>query len=182
MSAVMGRKQGRRLSGSLTEDKAFQKRITGQPVGAMHSTASDFSGRKQALQARRAVRIGMDTSHLVMRAGRDGNPFFCHVDIVTQARRIDRRKPLLDERRTQVRRIQIHVTGSGGGHFRPNRTGDNVSGRQLRSRMVPSHEQFAFDIAKATAFSSNGFGEKERGTRRKVECRRMKLDEFHVFQ
>src|ERR1700722_9636914 len=85
------------LTAARTEDQAFEKRIAGQAIGAVHAGAGSLSRGVEAGQGSAAPKIGFDTAHHVMRGGADGSDVPREIDSVAHASGVDAGETLFDE-------------------------------------------------------------------------------------
>ena len=87
------RRPGHRAARARAEHQAFEQRIAGEAVRAVHARARHLARGKQPGHRRAAVEIGFDAAHHVVRCRPDRNEIAREIEPCLQTRRGDHRKP-----------------------------------------------------------------------------------------
>src|ERR1022692_4230752 len=96
------------LSSPCSVHQAFQQRIAGQPVGAVHAGTSHLPSGVETGQGSLPAEIGAHSAHSVVRRGTNGNQFGGNVDVVLHARGVNGGETFAHAVGMQVGEVEIH--------------------------------------------------------------------------
>ncbi len=143
-------------AGARAIHQAFEQRVAGQPVGAVHSGTGGLARGVESGQAGAPVQIRAHAAHGVMRRRPHRDQVGADVDVVLQAGGVDAREARCQVVGIEMRQVEVHhrvgqvrdleLVGDGAGH--------HVARRQFRHLVVLGHEANHLYVAQVRAFSA----------------------------
>ncbi len=135
------------------EDEAFEQRVAGQSVGAVHARACDLAGGEQSGNRRSSVEIGLHPAHDVMRCGTHWNPIAREVEAGPPAHFRDQREPLMNKVSIQSFQRQVHRLIRAP-TFTDDRSRNPVARCEIRGSLISAHERLTRPIHQLRSFST----------------------------
>ena len=168
--------------GAVRTDQGFEEGIARESVGTVESGAGDLPDGIESGQFRDTVHGGDHAAALVMGGRDDRDGFADDVQTQFQASRVNGGEMLPDEGCGTVRQVEIHTRGPRPLHFRIDRAGNDVAGRQFGPCIIAIHETVSVGPPQQASFAANRFGNEEVFGLRVEEAGGVELNEFHVLQ
>ncbi|MPN29153.1 hypothetical protein SDC9_176604 [bioreactor metagenome] len=129
--------------GGTAHHHAFQKRVAGQPVGAVQAGAGHFAHGMKTRHIGVAVHPRHHAAAGIVRARGHGNGLAGDVDAVLCAQLHHAGKVLRQPFARLMRDVEMHMRDAVLLHFCVDRTGDDVARRKFGAVVVGGHEAFA---------------------------------------
>ena len=117
------------FGGGAAQHQAFQQRVAGQAIGAMQAGAGSFANRIQARQVGAPGRVRDNAAAGVMGGRHDRYRLRGDVDAEFKAARQDVGEVFLQERRTLMADVEVHMVQAALLHFVVDSARDDVARR-----------------------------------------------------
>src|SRR5581483_7525143 len=169
--------------GAAAERDRLHERVAAEAVRAVDGDARALAGGVETRQLGRAVVVGRDAAHVVVRSGPDGDGVVDRVDPRVDHRQLARaRQPVEDALGAEMAHVEHHAAVDAATlvDLRLLGTGDDVArGKLERVGRVALHEALAVLVDEVRALAPAALREEDPG---RVERRRVELHELHVLE
>ena len=168
-----------RASRAGAKDQAFQKRIAGEAIGAVHTCTRNLARGEESRDSRSSIQIRPHSAHHVVGRGPDRNAITGEIQPGAPAGIGDQREPLVDEIRIEPFQRKVHrlirTSALAGDGAR-----DAIARSEIPGGLVACHERFAGRVHELRAFTSQRFGQQKPRLSLDHQRRRMELHELQV--
>ena len=168
------------LDGVVGKDQRLDQGVRGEAVRAVEPRARALPQGEEPLDVRLPVKVRPHAAALVVRRRDHRDRLLRHVDAEREARLVDVREVLPDERRSPGPDVEIDAILPGPLHLRVDRPRDDVPRREFLHRVGPLHEPAPAAVQEDRPLAADRLGDEERLGERVVETGGVELDEFHV--
>ena len=149
------------FAGRTGKHQAFQQRVAGHTVGAVHAGAGDLTDGVQSGDVGLAVQVCHNAATGVMGCRHHGYRFQCHVITEFTATRIHSWKVLFDKRRGFMADVQQDIFFTETFHFMVNGARHDVTWSQVAALVKTFHKRCAIRQQQAAAFTTHGLRDQE---------------------
>ncbi len=146
----------------------------------MQAGEGALAERVEAFEVGTPVQVDDDTAAGVVRRGHHGQGLAAHVEAEFLTAPVDRREVRDDEFVRLVGDVEVDAVVAAALHLVVDGAGDDVTGRELRARVVLGHEARAVGEKQAATLAAYRFGDQKGLGVRVKQAGRVKLDELHV--
>src|SRR5579875_164065 len=164
----------------MPKNHRLQQRVRGQPIRPMHACTGHLTGSVKTPNGRGTVKIGDNSTALVVLSRRYGNEIAGDVNAHLQTARIDGWEVALKLLLRNMPGIEIDTVYFTPLHLTDNSPRDHIARRQLFQRVIALHKRLSILMAKLSSLPTQRFGNEKGTCLRVVQCGRMELDELHI--
>src|SRR5579875_1218942 len=139
----------------MPKNHRLQQRVRGQPIRPMHACTGHLTGSVKTPNGRGTVKIGDNSTALVVLSRRYGNEIAGDVNAHLQTARIDGWEVALKLLLRNMPGIEIDTVYFTPLHLTDNSPRDHIARRQLFQRVIALHKRLSILMAKLSSLPRN---------------------------